>query len=352
MADPVPLPPMPLDPPWRFQFFQLLRILESRHPQSVPLGDGSRASDEQIRLRPSTSLAYPTTEVVDMREQTLPDGGLRLLVTTNADGLYGVGTPLPLSYAREILRDDEDQPQIRAFLDLFHHRLLSLWYRAWKRHRHEQSFRPEPLDVLSRVLLDFVGVPAEATAADLGTEPIRLLRYLGLLTLRTRPAYGLAVLLSEELQMPVTVEQLPTRWVSVSPEQWSRLSGSPAQRGRLGHDLALGTRRRDCSGELRLHIGPVSYVTLLSLRQGGALHARLIALARFYLRQPLDLSLYIRVSAQEIPRTQFGGTSRMRMGQPACCGPPREDPVLLIIPASLKFPCTAPAAANPIAQEA
>lgn len=324
--------PQPL---WRYQFFSALRALELRMEGCPRLGEQGPARAEQIRLRPSTSFLFPTTEVADLEWRPPSAAGPRVVVTTNLPGLYGVGSPLPRTYAHQILQEDDEVPQTREFLDLLHHRLLSLWYRAWKRHHYEQSFEREGLDELTRILFELIGVPKDATEEMIGTPPIRLLRYLGWFVLRARPVNGLAILLREELALPLEIEQLPVRWLTVRPELQSRLRCDPQRGGRLGHDFVLGARRMDRAGALRLQIGPVSYKTLLDLWPGAPLHLRLTALARFYLRQPLDLQLHVRVPAAEVQRARLSTHQPTRLGWPCSSGTPRQDPVEVVIPASL-----------------
>lgn len=327
----------------RYQLFQLLRILEARSPTAPRLGERGPARAEPIRLRPSTSLGFPCSQTVDVVEHSGPEGTPRTTVTANITGLYGVGSPLPRSYAHQILLQDQvDTPQQeRDFLDLLHHRLLSIWYRAWRQYRYEQSFQGDGSDALSRALLDFLGSSPDATADELGTEPVRLLRYLGLFIGRTRPASGMETLLREELELPLRVESAPLRRVALPREQWTRLAAG--SRTSLGRDLVIGTRHLDRMTSLRLHIGPVSYQTLLALWPGGALHCRLLALCRFYLRQPLDLELYVQVPAADVARTRLGGSQPSPLGRPACAGPPSSDPVLFVIAA-----CQSSRSAHPL----
>jgi len=324
-------------PLWRYQFFSALRALELQLRNSPPLGEQGPARAERIRLRPSTSFLFPTTDIVNIDAQRTGAAEHRVVVTTNLPGLYGVGSPLPRTYAHQILQEDDEVPQTRQFLDLLHHRLFSLWYRAWKRHHYEQAFDQDGLDDLTRILFELIGVPKDATEETLGTSPIRLLRYLGWLVLRSRPVTGLAILLCEELALPIEIDQLPVRWLTVRPELQSRVHSDPQRGGRLGHDFVLGARRMDRAGALRLRIGPVSYKTLLDLWPGAPLHRRLTALARFYLRQPLDLQMCVRVPAAEVQRARLSAHQPTRLGWPCSAGSPRQDPVEFAIPASLAF---------------
>lgn len=317
---------------FRYQLFQLLRLLEARHPNAPHLGGSGPARDERIRLRPSTGLGFPCTETVSLEAQLSPYGILRSIVTANITGLYGVGSPLPRSYAQQVLLQQDEQPQQRDFLDLIHHRVLSLWYRAFRHQRYELSFDSQGHDPLSQALLDFIGISKTATKDTLGTEPLQLLRYLGLFAARTRTAVGLATLLADELGLPIRVESAPLRWITLPKSNWPKLSSKPNERAALGRDAVIGSRHLDRMTSLRLHIGPVSYAQLLELWPGGSLYQRLHALARFYLRQPLDLTLWVQVPKGELTTLRLGGSQPGRLGRPSVIGIPQRDPVVFVIP--------------------
>jgi type VI secretion system protein ImpH len=320
-------------PATHYALFPLLRRLEALHAGSPRLGERGPAHKEAIRLRPNTSLGFPPGEVVHLEHVGKYE--TRSIVTTNLPGLYGSGSPLPRSYAHQILLEDEEQPQQREFLDLLlHHRIYSLWYRGWKRQRYEQGFDQAGRDPLSRSLLDAIGLRPDTPEEQLGVAPVRLLRYLGLLLNRTRPLAGLQVLLQEELGLPLTIEATPERVRTLPKESWCRLSADPQQGGSLGRDLIVGAKRVDRLGALRLHIGPVPYAQLAALWYGGAQQQRLVALSRFYLRQPLDLIVSIAVPANQIPRQRLGAGGG-GLGRPLSLGSPAQDPVLFVLHTSL-----------------
>ena len=78
--------------------------------------------------------------------------------------------------------------------------------------------------------------------------------------------------LGEELELPIRIESAPLRWVALPKEQWPRLSARA--HAVLGRDIVIGSRHLDRMTSLRLHIGPVSYPTLLDLWPGAPLHRR------------------------------------------------------------------------------
>src|SRR5262249_14746691 len=139
-----------------------------------------------------------------------------------------------------------------AFLDVFHHRLISLFYRAWERHR--------PALALERAW-DRRRAGAGATPAEpdwfaghlfaligLGLAPLRdrndfpdesLLRFAGLLADRHRPAFALEALLRGCFGLPVTVVQFVPRRLRLGPEDRTTL-GPSGPGNALGVDLMVG----------------------------------------------------------------------------------------------------------------
>ena len=140
---------------WLSAFFSLLRLIESQAPHAAALGESGPASAEAVRLRPSLELSFPDQR---SRRGRTPAKCRRSapcsVVTANISGLYGVGSPLPRSYPHQVLLQADTDPQQRDFLDIIHHRVLSLWYRSFRRQHYEQSFAEDGTDLLSQALLD------------------------------------------------------------------------------------------------------------------------------------------------------------------------------------------------------
>ena len=106
----------------RFSFFQLVRLLERGARPATRVGHEGPAAGEALRFRPDTSLAFPASDVTDL--SVIEGAGTtraRFRLTTTFLGLYGATSPLPSFYGEDILRADEDNDRVRAFLDIFHH---------------------------------------------------------------------------------------------------------------------------------------------------------------------------------------------------------------------------------------
>ena len=127
--------------PYRFDFFQALRRIECLHKGKPRIGETVRLADDAIRLgqEPTMAFAPSTLKSFDMGSAGRPPR-LKVLFF----GMLGPNGPLPLhltEFARSRKAYENDTTFVR-FLDVFHHRLLSLFYRAWATAQPTVSFDP------------------------------------------------------------------------------------------------------------------------------------------------------------------------------------------------------------------
>ena len=170
--------------PYRFNFFQAVRILE-RLRAGKPVGHDGPPGDECVRFRSHLSLDFPASAIQLLNVPA--DHRLPPAMTVTFMGLTGPSGALPRFYTEFLLeRRRHKDPVLREFLDLFNHRLISLFYRAWERNRFYLGFeraermhaelRDEPrrqrafvirgreqVDRFSQVLLDLGGFGFAAT---------------------------------------------------------------------------------------------------------------------------------------------------------------------------------------------
>jgi type VI secretion system protein ImpH len=252
-------------------------------------------------LRPAMNLNFPNADVVEVAVRPEPESGPsqpHYTVTAAFMGLYGVDSPLP-SFFTEMIHDQEEPEAVRVrdFLDIFHHRLLSLLYRAWAKYRYEVQFLPGGQDDFSDRLKPLTGW---SQAVDFSAVPrIQLLRCLGLLTQQPRSAAGLASLLTDFIaDVPVRVVQCIHRWISLQPDQKNSLGRNNAL---LGINCLAGGRVADRSGKFRLIFGPMGYESLLKLIPNGTYFALIVGLTRLYLLDPLDFEMEMVLRREEAP---------------------------------------------------
>lgn len=293
----------------RFSFFQAVRLLERIRPGSVHVGRQGPAARESIRLRPSKSLGFPRSDLESV--EILEDSG-RYQITSTFLGLYGSTSPLPTYYSQELLWQDDSENCVRDFLDLFHHRLLSLFFRCWTKYRYFVRYMAGGTDEVSGNLLSLVGLATDGLRAASPVSPVMLIRYAGLITQRPHGAEALRAILTTWFGgLRIEVCQLVHRWVRLPLNRRNHLGRSSTT---VGEDLVLGARVSDRAGKFRVVVGPVGWERFQRFLPDGDEFAVLVALTRLFVTDPLEFDVEVRLKGDEVPRLRLGGASPYRVG--------------------------------------
>ncbi|MEP0844449.1 MAG: type VI secretion system baseplate subunit TssG [Phycisphaerae bacterium] len=315
---------------WEFSFFQAVWLLERFRSDCVPVGQRGPVAREAIRFRPDVSMGFPATDVRRVSEVKLPDGTSFYRVEPTFLGLYGVETPLPLHYAVQVLKSvestrrresasapqalgdepplDPDSSPMRDFLDVLHHRLISLFYRAWTKYRYHVTYGLPGRDTITDYLLLLVGLMPTWTREQIGLSPTKLIRYAGLLTQRPRAAAALEGILTDFFQgLTTRITQCVGRWVSLGDDDLNRVGRANS---RLGVDLTVGEQVYDLNGAFRMTFGPVDWEGFQLFLPDGPAFARARSLARLFCTDPLAFSIEVRLRAGQVPEMQLTSDSR------------------------------------------
>lgn len=308
----------------RYSFFQLVQLLERAAAASggrVPIGAAGPASREAVRLRPALDLAFPAADVAALEPVADNEGRARWRVETTFLGLYGSATPLPAYFTEEMLHSEDDESLVRDVLDLFHHRALSLFYRAWLKYRHHVSFRPGARDATSRRLLLLAGHLAGDPASG-DPAPLLMLRYAGTLTQRPVSAAALRGVLSDLFEgVPVAVRGCVPRRVEIPPGQRTRLGAANAA---LGANTVAGERAPDATGKFRVVLGPLTLLQFEAFLPGTPHAARLDTVVAHMTLDALVHDVELVLRREEIPRLQLAGAGP-RLGLTTWLGRPPDD---------------------------
>lgn len=312
---------------WEFDFFQAAWLFERYFAGGVAVGQRGPMARERLRFRPDVSLGFPATDVSRVVETNDADNGkpAHLLEVTFL-GLYGVSTPLPLHYGVDVLRAVErgggahhepggghdvhgeaarplGSSATRDFLDVFHHRVISLFYRSWLKYRYERMFGSAERDAITHYLRLLIGCPDSFDESVLGVPPIRLLRYAGVLTQTPRSATTLEGVLADYWEdIPFKITQFLGQWVPIGEADQNRLG---AANSGLGVDMTIGDQVYDLGGAFTIEVGPVDWDTYLSLVPGGDRYEQTRDLTRLYCRDPLAFTMQVTLEAGAVPETRL-----------------------------------------------
>jgi type VI secretion system protein ImpH len=291
--------------PHAFEFFQAVRLLRLLRPQQEGVGEFALPSDEAVRFTSNPSLAFPAGEVQDLRWE----GEQSPRLEVNFMGLVGNQGVLPLHYSRLVLaseRNGESSP-LRAFLDLFQHRLLSLFYRALERGRFFVPFERGERDPVSARLLEMIGLGSRELRGRLDVPDEDLLFYAGLLGLHQRTAAALEGILRDYFEVPATVEEFSGGWYPLSVESQCCLDDEVDERSpRLGEHTVVGDEIWDPQARVRVKIGPLSRDRYEAFLPGGRDHRVLRSLTTFFSDGQFDFELQLILRKEDVPPVVLG----------------------------------------------
>ncbi len=309
-----------------FSFARLVTLLEAAgHQDRVPIGYLGPADREAVRLRVNASMGFPSSDIhsVTAPEHTGKGRSRRFDVTVNFLGLAGSVTPLPPHYAEELLWDSDEDSNVRDFLDLFHHRLLSLFYRSWKKYRYYIQYQPGGKDAYSRWLLSLIGLGHLRLDQDTSLDGDRLLSYLGLLSMRSHSASALTGIVSHYFAgVGVRITQCVPREVAVPKHQRNALGVANTS---LGGDLVLGGRGVDRGSKFRLTLGPLEKKEFFSFLPNGDHFRPLRELINLVMSGLLEFDVELVTRSDQVPRLELSSDCPCRLGWSSWLGKPSQQ---------------------------
>lgn len=299
--------------PWRFDFFQALRLIDAQQPKRPRLGTARRPVDEPIRLgqAPDLSFAPAALHALQRTEGSAPRIDVRFF------GLFGPNGPLPLhltEYARERLLHHHDETLAR-FADLFHHRLLLLFYRAWAQAQATASLDRPAEDRFADFVGSLIGIGTPALQRRDAVADHAKLHASGWLVRQVRSAEGLESLLSDWLRRPVRVQPFAGAWMGLQASERTTLGRRRAGRrnltARLGRGAVLGATVWDRQHHFSIAVGPLDHPAFEALLPGGAALPGLVALIKQYFGDEFGWMLELALRREEIRPARAGRHGRL-----------------------------------------
>ncbi len=309
-------------------FFAFVSIVERLWPDAGPIGTAAFPSAERLRLRHSPDLSFSSGDIADATQShrsgrdEVDDSTMHL--TTTFLGLSGAVSPLPLHIADAAL-DDTGDDAIRHFLDIFHHRALSLLYRWVMRRRISAAVTSSAQDAWSKRLLALEGLDTydEGTASSLDQRSVYL-RLLSPLSSRARSARALerslAHILHQAVDRATATGDVPPQ---VRVQQWAgdrnAIDASEQVRlgstsHRLGRSARIGRYQLDPSSRFIVRIGPLRASLYRQCLKGGALESSIHETISLFC--PLGARFQVALLLNEQDAPSFSASLRGdRLGQ-------------------------------------
>jgi type VI secretion system protein ImpH len=292
---------------YALDYFQALRRIECSFRDQPRLGTADRPTQEPVRVGQEVGLEFAPSAVASFVPGDI-NGRARMSV--HFQGMFGPNGPLPLhitEYARERLRNHGDATLVR-FADIFHQRLLLLFYRVWSEGQPTVSFdRPTVReDHFASYVAALVGVGTPQLRGRDRVSDYTKLYYAGLLGAQSKNRDGLRAMIGGVLGMPTDIEEYVGEWVVIGDESRWRL-GRTKQAGTLGLSTTLGGRAWLCQHKFRIRLGPLRSDQHRSLLPGGSAMPLLAALVRNYVGDELRWDVKVTLHKPELIRLGVAG---------------------------------------------
>jgi type VI secretion system protein ImpH len=295
--------------PYGFDFFRAVRLIEAWRSELPRVGFSRSPSEDPVRFYQNPSLAFaPSTLEAFRRNGT--QSAPKLLV--HFFGLFGPNSPLPshlTEYAHERQLNYGDRT-ITAFFNVFHHRLLTFFYRAWAANQKAVDLdRPESQRYASFVG-SFFGIGMEALQQRDAVPDWAKLFFSGRLAYQTRNAEGLEAILGAFFQIKTKVETFVGRWINLPPDCVCKLGDSP-ESGSLGLTTIVGSRFWECQLSFRIRLGPMKLADYERMLPSGDSFQRLKSWVLNYCGEHFFWDVQMVLKADEVPQICLGSAGRV-----------------------------------------
>lgn len=318
--------------PFEFNFYTALRLVQKHFADRPRIGYSWSASQDPVRLAQSPSLDFASStlhipeelelalkKIREKRQGTPPAGNGENGAASRAPvlyarhfGLFGPNGPLPLcltEYARDRILHHGD-PTFAAFCNVFHHRLLSFFFRAWADAQKTVDLDRPKEQCWEEYVGSLIGMGMESLR-DRSCVPDRAkLYFAGRLVQQTRNAEGLGSILQDFFGVATKVLTFVGQWLALPANSICRL-GKSRETNTLGTAVILGARLWTCQLHFRLRMGPMRLEQYERLLPSGQSFKRLRDWVREYTGEHYFWDVQLVLAKEEVPPIQIGRAGRL-----------------------------------------
>jgi type VI secretion system protein ImpH len=289
--------------PQSFGFFQAVRLLERLQPERTRVGAFDEPAREVVRFGVNPALAFPPSEIHGLSFE-----GEQPVMKVNFMGLTGPQGVLPHQYStlvEERLRARDGA--LADFLDLFHHRILSLFYEAWRSYRFTIAREDGDVDRLAGHLSDLIGLGLESTRNSFPFPDEALIHRAGLLAGGPRGAVALEQLIEHFFGLQAEVEQFVGGWYPLEQHDRCVISDDDDSSNVLGGGAVAGDEVWDQQARVRVRLGPLNRERYDSFLPGGSAHTELLALLRLFSHDRFDFQVQLVLRREQVTGLRLDG---------------------------------------------
>ncbi|PNF10785.1 type VI secretion system baseplate subunit TssG [Enterobacter cancerogenus] len=288
----------------RINFYRFCQLLEKTQPDALPLGSTLNPTNDPVRFRPHPGMGFPASELKTVEyDDDNPDAPPT--VRTTFMGLYGVESPLPTHYIDDIAQQREGHDAQEAFLDIFNHRILTQFYRIWRKYSYPATFEAGGRDRTSQSLLGLIGLGIPGTERHAAAPMSRFLALLSVMRLPARTEEGIRAL----------VKLLAPRTQAIVTPYCPRAVHISRPLGFYGDNdflldgyTVLGDETTEVSSQLLIALHTEDYKEAQGWLPDGHIYADFLVLLRVYLGWRYKARIQLSVPTPLLPAPVLGET--------------------------------------------
>lgn len=307
--------------PHRYDFHTVLRCVESAYIHLPRLGESLSLAQDSIRLSQPPFLQF-SGHAIDRFDASSSPAQL----SSYLFGLFGPQGPLPIhitEYLHQCLTQKKEAAPT-AFLNIFHHRLLSLYYRAWADTEPVVALDRPQKQRINHIVGSLSGYHPQGSENSHAEafHDLAQCYYAGHLSQRHLTAEGLRSVLSHYFECRFDIDTFVPRWVDL-PEQEGFYLNSPSVSSRqnppvLGRSIQLGKRVRSAQQQLTLIAYPPNWSRFHDFLPGNGGFEQIKRIVQRYLGHSVDWRLQLRIERQHCQQWylgQMGANQTMQLGR-------------------------------------
>lgn len=287
-----------------YEFLPMVRLIECANPDKPRIGTSRRLNDDPLRFSHEPHLQFEATTITAFKQGM---GESPCHLTTRFLGLFGPNGPMPLHLTEYAFKREHQfrDTTLRAFADVFHHRILSLFYRAAIAGEPTYSYDRPSEDHFSLYTGALAGFgPTEFRQRDDLPDAVKY-HFTAHFAQQTRSADGLLEILKCFFALPIEIEEFIGEWLYISADQVSELGGNHLF-AKIGISAALGNRVWSCDTKFRLVFGPLDLADYESLLPDGMSMPRLLSAVRSYVGDELEWDVALVLKREQVPHLNLG----------------------------------------------
>lgn len=292
-------------------FFEMVRRFEKADVKRPRVGYATLPEQENLRFGQAPYLNFPSTSIAEIRSG---NDKYAALVMTYFFGLLGVNGPMPLEFTNFVFQQSHNNydQTWRRFLDIIHHRLTTLFYRAWAMNEQAVSYDRPKDDMITNIISSLAGIMPDTDVYKITTKMAGA-NFANFFGCTIKNKYALEAILRSLLKCKLNITDHVIGYYDIPHNELAKLGKKST--AVLGQNMQLGRYYMSATREFCVDIGPISFKNCEKWMPGAEGFDVLNDIITTYLSKPMDYKFNFILKGSELPKLILGNKKSMRLGR-------------------------------------